>query len=676
MTPEPDSAPAKVPDATHFSLVPRRAARVSPLFPIPQILTSCGEFNLYKRQLPRNFHRMLRRHSLSIARRMMRMNSTAAPAGYKEDLSKGATFRFQDSLPQLPVPTLAETSKKYLRSVKALVTEESYQNTAKAVEAFIKPGGPGEVLQKRLQEYAAQDNVKNWLYEFWNETAYMGYRDPVVPYVSYFYSFKDDARYTPAQRASAIITSALKFKKLLDTKTLEPDYMRKEPMDMELFNFLFNNCRVPKPNVDENVGFSSAGNEFIIVIRRNRFYKLPYITKDGRQLTAGEFEQQLLKIYNDADLKGTAPNVGGLSSENRDKWAKMYKTLEGVSGKNKQILTDIQRSAFVVCLDFSHPETNLERTYQYWHGNGKNRFYDKPVQFVVNDNGTAGFMGEHSMMDGTQTHRLNDYVGDQIFNDKVELDFKSVNYSAEVDELSFDLNDQVKADVAEAEKDFWSEIQKHEVAVWAFDGYGKNQIKKFKCSPDAYIQMLLQLAYYKLYGKLRGVYEAATTRKFIQGRTETCRSVSVESKEFVESFWNPSSNPQDIANKFRKAVDSQVKYIADASVGKGVDRHLFGLKKMLKQGEPLPELYQDPVFAYSSTWYLSTSQLSSEFFNGYGWSQVIDEGFGCAYMINANNLHVNICSKHMGSHDLAEALEESAVKLAEILNQEAPKAKL
>ena len=99
---------------------------------------------------------------------------------------------------------------------------------------------------------------------------------------------------------------------------------------------------------------------------------------------------------------------------------------------------------------------------------------------------------------------------------------------------------------------------------------------------------------------------------------------------------DPEISSEECVKLFRAAVDSHVKYISDASDGRGVDRHLFGLKKCLKEGEELPEIYKDRAYGYSSTWYLSTSQLSSEYFNGYGWSQVVDEGFGIAYMINEN----------------------------------------
>lgn len=91
---------------------------------------------------------------------------------------------------------------------------------------------------------------------------------------------------------------------------------------------------------------------------------------------------------------------------------------------------------------------------------------------------------------------------------------------------------------------------------------------------------------------------------------------------------HPLSTAEECQQLFRKALASQGQYIADASDGKGVDRHLFGLKKCIEDGEKVPEIFKDPAFAYSSSWFVSSSQLSSEYYNGYGWSQVIDEGFG------------------------------------------------
>jgi carnitine O-acetyltransferase len=59
-------------------------------------------------------------------------------------------LRFEDSLPRLPVPTLEETTKRYLKSVHPLLNKSEFENTKKAVEKFLQPGSIGEQLQKRL----------------------------------------------------------------------------------------------------------------------------------------------------------------------------------------------------------------------------------------------------------------------------------------------------------------------------------------------------------------------------------------------------------------------------------------------------------------------------------------------------------------------------------------------
>lgn len=270
-----------------------------------------------------------------------------------------------------------------------------------------------------------------------------------------------------------------------------------------------------------------------------------------------------------------------------------------------------------------------ERARQFWHGDGANRWFDKPLQFIINDNGTSGFQGEHSEMDGTPTHRLNDTLNMLIFNNKLDFDNPSVRSTLpEPKPIRFHLNKEVQQDIEEAQKHFSSQINNHDLKVQAYQGYGKGLIKKFKCSPDAYVQMVIQLAYYKFYGKNRPTYESAATRRFQQGRTETCRTVSDESVAFCKAMGDPNISTDEAAKLFRAALKAHGQYIADASDGKGVDRHLFGLKKCLKEGEDLPAIYKDPAFSYSSSWYISSSQLSSEYFNGYGWSQVIDDGWG------------------------------------------------
>jgi carnitine O-acetyltransferase len=543
-------------------------------------------------------------------------------------------LRFEESLPKLPVPTLEETAARYLKSVHPLLSSSELESTKKAVEEFIRPGGVGSKLQEKLLARREDPEHKNWIYDWWNEAAYMAYRDPVVPYVSYFYSHRDDRRRrNPAKRAAAITTATLEFKKQVDQGTLEPEYMKKLPISMDSYQWMFNCSRVPTKPADKPIKFSHEENKHFLVIRKNQFFKVMHEV-GGKQLNTSELEQQFKRIYEKAEK---AAPVGILTTENRDVWTDAREILVKAHSSNAQTLQTIESASFVVCLDDAAPVTLEERAHQYWHGDGSNRWCDKPLQFIINDNGTSGFLGEHSMMDGTPTHRLNDYVNEVIFNNKLDFSDPSVRSNLpEPQAIKFHINKEVQAEIDRALKDFTEVIGAHELRVQAYQGYGKGLIKKFKCSPDAYVQMVIQLAYHKMYGKNRPTYESAATRRFQQGRTETCRSVSDESVAFCNAMADPSIEDKTTADLFRKAVNAHVSYITAASDGKGVDRHLFGLKKLLGPNDEVPAIYKDPAFAYSSHWFISSSQLSSEYFNGYGWSQVVDDGWGIAYMINEN----------------------------------------
>ncbi|KAI0176070.1 acyltransferase ChoActase/COT/CPT [Hypoxylon sp. FL1284] len=605
-----------------------------------------------------------------------RRSNSSLPQGYAEDKSKGAMLRFQDSLPRLPVPTLEETAARYVKSLHPLLSSAEYAASKKAVDDFIKPGGIGHKLQEKLIAKREDPKIKNWLYDWWNETAYLGYRDPVVPYVSYFYSHRDDRRRrNPAKRAAALTTAALEFKRQVDVGELEPEYMKKLPICMDSYQWMFHASRIPAKPSDYPVKYDYKDHKHIVAIRKNQLFKIFY-EAGGKQLNTAELEAQFARVY---DLAQRVPAVGALTSENRDVWTDARQVLIDASPKNKAALEAVDSAAFVVCLDDAAPITLEERAHQYWHGDGQNRWYDKPAQFIVNDNGTSGFQGEHSMMDGTTTQRLNDYVNDVIFGNK--LDFSDASVRSGLPDpvvLNFEVTKAVQEEIDRAQRDFREVIGKHELAVQAYQAYGKGLIKKFKCSPDGYVQMVIQLAYHKMYGKNRPTYESAATRRFQQGRTETCRTVSDESVAFCDAMADPDAEPAARVDLFRKAVDAHIRYISAASDGKGVDRHLFGLKKLLEPGQDLPAIYQDPAFAYSSSWYLSTSQLSSEFFNGYGWAQVIDEGYGIAYMINENNLSFNIVSKGIGSQRMSFYINEAANDIRDLLlpTLEPPKAKL
>ena len=113
----------------------------------------------------------------------------------------------------------------------------------------------------------------------------------------------------------------------------------------------------------------------------------------------------------------------------------------------------------------------------------------------------------------------------------------------------------------------------------------------------------------------------------------------------------------------KKAIAAQSAYMAAALEGKGVDRHLLGLRLLLKPDEPKPAIFTDPSYAGSCHWNLSTSQVPADAYDGWGWGEVVPDGFGIAYILKDKSFHFNIASlKTMPNaemhHHLAESLRE------------------
>ncbi|KAB1671610.1 choline/carnitine O-acyltransferase, partial [Klebsiella pneumoniae] len=109
-----------------------------------------------------------------------------------------------------------------------------------------------------------------------------------------------------------------------------------------------------------------------------------------------------------------------------------------------------------------------------------------------------------------------------------------------------------------------------------FASYGKNFITSMGFSPDAFVQMAFQAAYYGLYGRVECTYEPAMTKVYLHGRTEAVRSVSDDSVNFVQTFWADNPAEQKI-EALKTACQKHVARTRECLKAEGCDRHLFAL---------------------------------------------------------------------------------------------------
>lgn len=121
--------------------------------------------------------------------------------------------------------------------------------------------------------------------------------------------------------------------------------------------------------------------------------------------------------------------------------------------------------------------------------------------------------------------------------------------------LQWDIKHECQAAIDTALKLANTLIADLDLRIYVHEKYGKGFMKRCRVSPDAYLQMALQLAYYRDAGKFSLTYEASMTRMFREGRTETVRPCTIESSNWVKAMENPSSTIEERVKLLRIACE-------------------------------------------------------------------------------------------------------------------------
>ncbi|XP_039300623.1 LOW QUALITY PROTEIN: choline O-acetyltransferase, partial [Nilaparvata lugens] len=253
-------------------------------------------------------------------------------------------------------------------------------------------------------------------------------------------------------------------------------------------------------------------------------------------------------------------------------------------------------------------------------------------QIIIGNDGAFGICCEHSPAEGIAVVQLTE----QILESCKELSLGKIGddiaeTTEHLQQLQWTIQPALKKHIREASQSLNNLVEDLDLYIYRFAGYGKNFIKKCAVSPDAYIQLALQLTYHKMYGRLTATYESASTRRFRLGRVDCIRSASAEAAEWTRAM-NQQNSADDSETQvsdplqpgkrvtfnlfsekekltlFDAAVKKQTEIMIENILGDGIDCHLLGLREQSKLLDQPMDLFKDESYRIANHFALSTSQ--------------------------------------------------------------------
>lgn len=473
--------------------------------------------------------------------------------------------------------------------------------------------------------------------------SYLNYDNPVVLNLNPFFLLEDDptpARNNQVTRAASLVVSALAFVRAVRREELPPDTVKGSPLCMYQYSRMFGTARVPTEHGCHIA--QDPDSKHIVVLCHGQFYWFDVLDDNSDFLmTEKDMSINLRTIIDDAQQtpiqEAAKSALGVLSTENRKVWSGLRDVMTRDEGSNNADCLGIVDSAlFILCLDYSEPSSeadlcqnmlcgtsNVEKGVQI--GTCTNRWYDK-LQIIVCKNGSAGINFEHTGVDG---HTVLRFASD-LYTDTILRFARTINgqapslwastspdpskrdpasfgdVSTTPHKLEWDMVPELSIALRFAETRLADLIGQNEFQTLDFASYGKNFMTAVGFSPDAFVQMAFQAAYYGLYGRLECTYEPAMTKFYLHGRTEAIRPITEEVSDFVQIFWGENPLEQKI-EALRKACRKHTANTKECAKAQGCDRHLYALFSVWQRA-----VDEDGAEAASSNGYSSPVYESSE----------------------------------------------------------------
>ena len=580
------------------------------------------------------------------------------------------------TLPQQPIPELDTTCKHLLNWLKPLVDSEIFAQTSNVVNAFQSKTGAGPKLQNLLVNWVQNTKAENYAAPLWREL-YLSSRHPLIIEGNVFFALESpygaDLKKIPGQDqvACRLVHSVLRF-----VTDIQSVYMVKAPGDqnicMHQYKELFATSRIPGTGRD-TILTGTLDSDYIIVVCQGHLYKLKVRDSRGTPLPEEILRKTIARIQELPVNDQNSPGV--FTTLQRDDWARIRRDLQLIP-ENSEKLSIIDEALFVLCLDDSVVQQPEEIAENMLLGPCGNRWFDKSLQFIVTKNCQIGLNMEHTCFDGTVTTHLLEEISHNMSVIPKESNGQDDVQGILYEPLVFALTPSLQDELNDSQKTFSQIVSDYSFNVLLLPDHGIERLKRFKCSPDGFIQLALQYAYYSLYGTCSSTYGAVSMRHFNKGRIEVMYTATDESIEFIHLMNNPEKTIRDKQQALHRATTAHVERIRSCQQGYGIDSHLMALRFMYDSFgsdagmKELPDLFQDPGFKRLLDTRLCTSTTSSSelFLAGYG--PVVKGGFGIRYIKDRHSLRIIVTGREGSApyvNDMSHQIKRVLTEMIELM---------
>jgi carnitine O-acetyltransferase len=580
------------------------------------------------------------------------------------------TFGNEKDLPRVPLPTLDDSCHRFLEWCAPLLTEKEIAETKDAVAEFQRPDGPGPVLHAALEAYDRSEGVHSWLDTFW-PYRYLGRRDRIALNANFIFLFRESGE-DQVERASALVASAVDYKRRVDEETLPPAVQKGRPLSMVQHKYLFSTTRIPGPVQDtvrspyseEWPGPSQARH--ILVFFRGNMFRMDVVDPDGRPYLPDDIAAGLRTVMKAEHAP--EPHVGSLTTMARAEWASARESLQACDPGNEAALDGVETALFCLCLeDFASGDT-LAACDALLYGNGGNRWFDKAVSLVVFADGTAGINVEHCELDGTT---ILAFV-DTLLTLPATTTGSRPEATPPVRSLTFVLDDDLRATASDAAAAFAEYGAATATTTVSFDDFGSDDAKRLGVSPDAFVQMAYQLAHKRAKGFTGATYESIATRQYRNGRTEAMRVVTPAVLPFVAAMDDPSADTEARRAAFQAAANAHVTRAKECQSGQAPEQHLWELQLIQKRrGASLgvietPSLYASPGWLKMRDDYLSTSSAPSANIQYFGFGSTSPHCIGVAYVLLSDRFNIYLSTPQAVADEMYRFADELRTAIGEL----------